>query len=151
MHRRRVMMIFHWGDTCTDARSCDSTRRRICYSQRRHHPSTPSAHRMSMIGHVTPPLRRALEITMSSAPCIKCVTRADMTSSQPSPSTSALIQMQAHETGGHKGKKSGKILFGQMDKYHVKFGHFVTFSYVYFRPKIACPQSWLSRAPTPMS
>ena len=31
------------------------------------HPSTPTADRMWPIGHVTPPLRRALEIRMSSA------------------------------------------------------------------------------------
>jgi len=29
-------------------------------------------------------------------------------------------------------------------KYHVKFDHFVNFSYIYFRAKMSCPQSWLS-------
>jgi len=27
------------------------------------------------------------------------------------------------------------------DKYHAEFGHFVNFSYMYFRAKMSCPQS----------
>jgi len=39
-------------------------------------------------------------------------------------------------------KKIGKKYFS--GKNHVKFGHFVNFSCMYFRAKMSCPQSWLS-------
>jgi len=49
------------------ARNHDVTRRWICYRQHDGHPSTPATDRKWTIGHVTLPLRRALEIRMSSA------------------------------------------------------------------------------------
>ena len=39
-------------------------------------------------------------------------------------------------------RKSGEYIF--LRKYHVKFGHFANFSYIYFPPKMSCPISWLS-------
>jgi len=35
----------------------------------------------------------------------------------------------------------GKYFSFFSSKYYVKFGHFVNFSYIYFRAKMSCPQS----------
>jgi len=45
------------------------------------------------------------------------------------------------EGWGEFGKIWAKYFSG---KYHITFGHYVNFSYVYFPAKMSCPQSWLS-------
>ena len=59
------------------------------------------------------------------------VTNAQISSVSP-------IRRRRRQVGG---KIRGKYFSGN---YHVKFGHFVNFSHIYFRTKMSCPQSWLS-------
>ena len=65
------------------------------------------------------------------------------------PPASYLVGGEARGGQDHRSRRQwvgGPKTFGKKyfsAKYRVKVGHFVNFSYVYFRAKMSCPQSWL--------